>query len=44
MVEEIALVPVVTQNQDDEDFNTKKLHGKLDNIQHQRKKFHEFNR
>ncbi len=38
MVEEIALVPVVTQNQDDEDS------GKLDNIQHPRDKFHKFNR
>ncbi len=44
MVEEIDLLPVVTQNQDDEVFNERKLHRQSDNIQNKRKNPYVFDR
>ena len=38
IIEEIALLPVVIQNQDDEVLNKRKLHCKSNNIQNQNEK------
>jgi hypothetical protein len=44
IVEEIALVPQVTQSQEDQTLNKNELPHESHDIQHQRKNRHGFNR